>query len=69
VEYYPEIPLHILYLTMKKVSGGVSAQDVVDTIGNQIGEFGVYCIYTFGSKEAQYEKKIGAVEKAKIYGD
>ncbi|HEY0048396.1 MAG TPA: M48 family metalloprotease [Pyrinomonadaceae bacterium] len=71
VQYYPEIPFHVLFLKMNAhilKSSGVSAQDVVDTIGNQLGEFGILCIYTFGSREAQYESKIQAVEKARIYG-
>lgn len=75
VRYYPESPLHVLFLAMKGKSllksisggGGVSTEDVVNTIGNQIGEFGIQHIYTFSSKDVQYENMIKAIEKSKIY--
>jgi Zn-dependent protease with chaperone function len=73
VQYFPETPLHILFLTFKnnlpKGSGAVSAQDVVDTIGNQAGELGIQYIYAFGKNDEQYKNKIAAIEKSKIFGD
>lgn len=71
VRYYPEIPLHVLFLTMKAdvpTVSGVTAQDVVDTISSQMGEFGIQYVYAFANREVQYEKKIQAVENSKIYG-
>jgi tetratricopeptide (TPR) repeat protein len=73
VQFFPEIPLHVLFLTLKsnlpKGSGAVSAQDVVDTIGKQAGELGIQYIYAFGKNEEQYKNKIATIEKSKIYGE
>jgi Zn-dependent protease with chaperone function len=73
VQYFPEIPLHVLFLTLKnnlpKGVGAVSAQDVVDTIGKQAGELGIEYIYAFGKNDEQYKNKIAAIEKSKIFGE
>jgi delta-aminolevulinic acid dehydratase/porphobilinogen synthase len=55
--------------SMPKSSGAVSVQDVVDTLINQMDEFGISYIYAFGNNEKQYRDKIAAVEKAKIFGE
>lgn len=68
LRHFPEIPLHVLYLTMKKkMPKGISAQDVVNALGKQLNEFGIQYLYTFGNKDAQYENKIAAIEKSKVY--
>lgn len=73
VRYFPEVPLHVLFLTLKKNlpkgSGAVSAQDVINTIGKQASEFGIQYIYSFGNKDEQYASKIAAIEKSKIFGE
>lgn len=73
VQYFPEYPLQILFLTMKKSlpkgSGAVSAQDVADTLIRQMNELGIQYIYTFGNNDGQFKTKIAAVENSKIYGD
>lgn len=73
LQYYPEIPLHVLFLTIKsklpKGSGAVTAQDVLSTIGSQVGEFGIQFIYAFGKGDKQYKQKIEGVENSKIFGE
>ena len=73
VQFFPEIPLYVLFLTLKsnlpKGVGAVRTQDLVDTIADQAGEFGIRYIYAFGKNEEQYRKKIAAVEKSKIFGE
>jgi Zn-dependent protease with chaperone function len=72
VQFFPEIPLYVLFLTLRSDLptgvGAVSAQDVIDTIGNQAGELGIQYIYAFGKNEELYRRKIAAIEKSKIFG-
>ena len=73
VQFFPEIPLHVLFLTLRSDLptgvGAVSAQDVIDTIGNQAGELGIQYVYAFGKNEELYKRRIAAIEKSKIFGE
>ena len=72
VQFFPEVPFQILFLKMKtnlpKGGGAVTAQDVINTLGNQMPEFGIEYIYSFGNNEIQFQDKIAAVENSKIFG-
>lgn len=76
VKNMPEYPCHVLCLHVKRkflalrsntLSSGVSEQDLLDTIVNQVAEFGVQFVVIFGKDFKGIERKIKRLPQAKIY--
>lgn len=77
VKNMPEHPCHVLCLKVKRkflalrsgtLSSGVSEQDLLDVVVNQVAEFGVQFVVIFGKDFKGIERKVKKLPQSRIYG-
>lgn len=67
VQFYPDFPLHILFLYIKQ-TGTINVQSIVERVSDRVAEFGIQYVYAFGNNDNQFRSRIAAIENSKILG-
>lgn len=70
VRHLPEFPFHVLCLDIKMPRfkfGGVSSENVLEAVSNQVGNFDVNFVIVLEKNYKGLERKIGNISGAKIY--